>query len=497
MKNYANEILLSIKMILGITAQNHDASMALINGQNILWAAHSERYSRIKNDTMLDIDMVREMRSYGEPTKIVWFEKPWQKNLRRLYAGQNPWIVSPRDQLRLVGLNTLPIEFVGHHESHAAAGFYTSSFLDASILVVDAIGEWDTASIWHADNRGLSKVWNRRYPNSMGLFYTAFTHWLGLKPNEEEYILMGMAALGKPCIKEYMKKEFFSKFNAPNFKLKHNLHQGCQWWTAPDSVSKYDVAASVQAIMEEYLLGTVKWMKEHLPSKNLIFMGGCALNCVANTKIAELGLYENIWLMPNPGDAGSAVGAVAAYTKQHLKWQSPYLGTDIDRELDINGIVEELMAGNVVAVANGRAEFGPRALGNRSLLCDPRGPNAKNRMNTLKRREEFRPFAPAILAEYADEYFQMPVKSSPYMQFVAQCKKPKTLPGICHVDGTSRVQTVTKEDNPKFRALLEAWFKASGCPILMNTSMNVKGEPLVNSWADAQRWQDINGVRVF
>jgi carbamoyltransferase len=484
-------------MILGITAQNHDASMALVDGQEIVWAAHSERYSRRKNDTMLDLDMVREMRSYGEPTKIVWFEKPIAKNLRRLYAGQSPWIVSPRDQLRLVGLNTIPVEYVQHHESHAAAGFYTSGFPDASVLVVDAVGEWNTTSIWHADNTGLNKFWNRNYPNSMGLFYTAFTQWLGLKPNEEEYILMGMSALGRPSLKEFIKREFFSKFDAPNFTLKHNLHRGCQWWTAPDNASKYDVAASVQAIMEEYLLGTVKWMHECLPSRNLVFMGGVALNCVANTKIAELGLYDNIWLMPNPGDAGSAIGAVAAYTKQQLNWQGPYLGTDIDRELDINGIVQDLMAGKVVAVANGRAEFGPRALGNRSLLCDPRGPDAKNRMNTLKRREAFRPFAPAILAEYADEYFQMPVKSSPYMQFVAQCKKPKTLPGICHVDGTSRVQTVTKEDNPRFRALLEAWFKASGCPILMNTSMNVKGEPLVNSWADALRWQDINGVQVF
>jgi len=497
LQNYASEILSFIKMILGITAQNHDASMALIKGKNIVWAAHSERYSRIKNDSMLDADMVREMRSYGEPTQIVWFEKTWTKNLRRLYAGQTPWMVSPRDQLRLVGLNTLPIEYVQHHESHAAAGFYTSGFLDASILVVDAIGEWDTVSIWNASSNGLNKVWNRRYPNSIGLFYTAFTHWLGLKPNEEEYILMGMAALGKPNIKEFIKREFFSNFDAPNFKLKHNLHQGCLWWTAPDGVNKYDIAASVQAVMEEYLLGTVKWMKKQLPSKNLVFMGGCALNCVANTKIAQLKLYDNIWLMPNPGDAGSAIGAVAAYTKQQLNWQGPYLGTDINRELDIDGIVKELLAGNVVAVANGRAEFGPRALGNRSLLCDPRGPNAKHRMNKLKKREEFRPFAPAVLLEEANNYFDMPVKSSPYMQFVARCKHPKLLPGICHIDGTSRVQTVTKQDNPQFRTLLEAWYAASGCPILMNTSMNVKGEPLVNSWADALRWQEINGVKVF
>lgn len=484
-------------MILGINSQNHDASMALVDGDKILWAAHSERYSRRKNDTMLDIDMVREMREYGNPTKIVWFEQPWPKNLRRLYSGQRPWIVNPRDQLRLVGLNTLPIEYVKHHESHAAAGFYTSGFKDAAVLVVDAIGEWDTVSIWSADHTGLSKVWNRRYPNSIGLFYTAFTQWLDLKPNEEEYILMGMAALGKPSIVDVIKQDFFSSFNAPDFKLRHDLHHGCRWWDAPKGVSQYDVAASVQAIMEEYLLGTVKQMKTMLPSKNLIFMGGCALNCVANTKIAELGLYDNIWLMPNPGDAGSAIGAVAAYTKQHLTWEGPYLGTDIDRELDIDGIIKDLMAGKVVAVANGRAEFGPRALGNRSLLCDPRGPDAKDRMNALKRREAFRPFAPAVLEEYAHEYFDLPVKSSPYMQFVAQCKRPDLLPGICHVDNTSRVQTVNHADNPKFRALLEAWHQASGCPILMNTSLNVKGEPLVNSWADAQRWERINGVKVY
>ena len=484
-------------MILGINSQNHDASMALIDGDKILWAAHSERYSRRKNDTMLDVDMVHEMREYGEPTKIVWFEQPWPKNLRRLYSGQRPWIVSPQDQLRLVGLNTLPVEYVKHHESHAAAGFYTSNFTDASVLVVDAIGEWNTVSIWNANNTGLHKVWNRSYPNSIGLFYTAFTQWLELKPNEEEYILMGMAALGKPSIVDALKQDFFTKFNAPNFKLRHDLHHGCRWWEAPEGTSKYDVAASVQAIMEEYLLDTVTWMRRFMPSKNLVFMGGCALNCVANTKIAQLGLYDNIWLMPNPGDAGSAIGAVAAYTKQHLDWQGPYLGTDIDRELDIKSIVKELLAGNVVAVANGRAEFGPRALGNRSLLCDPRGPNAKDQMNSLKKRESFRPFAPAILAEYADTYFDMPVKSSPYMQFVAVCKRPDLLPGVCHVDNTSRVQTVSKQDNPRFRALLEAWYTASGCPILMNTSLNVKGEPLVNSWTDALRWQEINGVRVF
>ncbi len=484
-------------MILGINSQNHDASMALIDGPNILWAAHSERYSRVKNDNRIDRDMIEDMKKYGEPTQIIWFEKPLQKSLRRLWSGQRPWYDHPKFELRRVGLDHLPVEFVGHHESHAAAGFYTSKFKDASILVIDAIGEWDTVSVWKADETGLKKVWNKKYPNSIGLFYTAFTQYLGLKPNEEEYILMGMAALGKYTITDFLKKEFFSEFKPPYFKLRRNLHKGCLWWDRPGGVSDFDIAASVQAVMEEYLLETVKWIHYNLPSDNLIFMGGCALNCVANSKIAKLGLFNNIWLMPNPGDAGSAIGAVAAYTNQHLDWQGPYLGTDIDRELDIDSIVKDLLAGKVVAVANGRAEFGPRALGNRSLLCDPRGPNAKDRMNSLKRREAFRPFAPAVLAEHADTYFDMPVKESPYMQFVARCRTPDLLPGICHVDNTSRVQTVTAQDNPRFRALLEAWYAASGCPILMNTSLNVKGEPLVNSWADALRWQEINGVTVY
>jgi carbamoyltransferase len=484
-------------MILGITSQNHDASLALIDGTDILWAAHAERYSRVKNDAVLHSDMIKEMYSYGTPTEIVWFERPWFKNFRRLYAGQDPWRANPTDQLKAVGLQHIPITYIGHHKSHAAAGFYTSGLSDASVLVVDAIGEWDTVSIWHADHNGLNKHWSKKYPSSVGLFYTAFTDYLGLKPNEEEYILMGMAGFGKPVIAEQLKQEFFSKFQGPDFKLRYNLHRGCRWWVNEANVSKFDIAASVQAIMEQYLLETAKWIRNKLPSRNLVFMGGCALNCVANSLIAKSAGFDNVWIMPNPGDAGSAIGAVAAYTEQQLDWQGPYLGTDIDRELDIDAIVADLMAGKVVAVANGRAEFGPRALGNRSLLCDPRGPDAKARMNKLKKREEFRPFAPAILAEHADTYFDMPVQSSPYMQFVARCRLPELFPGICHVDNTSRVQTVSQADNPKFRALLERWYEKSGCPMLMNTSLNIKGEPLVNSWEHAKQWQTINKVKVF
>lgn len=485
-------------MILGITAQNHDASLALIDGDKIVWAAHAERYSRVKNDTVLNAKMIKEMREYGEPTEIVWFEKPWPKNIRRLVSGQRPWRVSPQEQLKAVGLNNLPVDYVEHHFSHAAGGYYTSGFKDATILVVDAIGEWDTVSIWEAQDTKIKCRWRKHYPNSIGLFYTAMTQWLGLKPNEEEYILMGMAAYGKPLYVEELRETFFSKWAPPDFTLRHNLHRGCRWWEPKDkTANKFDIAASVQKLTEEYLLETVLVMRTNTTSKNLVFMGGVALNCVANTVIAQSNIFENIWVMPNPGDAGSAIGCVAGHAQRHLDWQGPYLGTDIKGELDIDSIISDLLEGKVVAVANGRAEFGPRALGNRSLLCDPRGPDAKARMNTIKKREQFRPFAPAVLAEHANTYFDMPVTESPYMQFVARCQHPDMLPGICHVDNTSRVQTVSYNDNLKFRELLEAWYSISGCPILMNTSLNIKGEPLVNNRADADKFQQLHNIPVY
>lgn len=482
-------------MILGINALNHDAAAALIDRQQIIWAAHSERYSRQKNDSLLSADMIREMQIYGTPTEIVWFEKPLAKSLRKLYSGERPLYQSPKVQLSQVGLDHLPLHYVGHHRSHAAAGYYTSKFDDATILVVDAIGEWDTVSIWEANDGKIKQRWSKHYPHSIGLFYSAITQWAGLKPNEEEYILMGMAAYGQPVHKESLKDKFFKHWDPPNFTLKHNLHRGCRWWQP--GWSKFDVAASAQSLIEEYLFASAIKLAKNYSSRNLILAGGIALNCVANSIVAELKLFDNIWIMPNPGDAGNAIGAVAAYTEQRLDWQGPYLGTNIVRDLDIDAIVRNLLDGKVVAVANGRAEFGPRALGNRSLLADPRGVDAKVRMNTIKKREQFRPFAPAILAEYANDYFDMPVDSSPYMQFVAKCKQPALFPGICHYDNSSRVQTVTRQDNLKFRQLLEAWYHASGCPMLMNTSLNIKGEPLVNTWQDAVRFNNLHHTPIF
>ena len=286
---------------------------------------------------------------------------------------------------------------------------------------------------------------------------------------------------------DYITHEYEIKFG-------ENFHAGISP-SYLNHISNEDIAAGAQEIVEQLILNVMLRARQFNWSDNLVYMGGCALNCKANRLLGEY--FDHIWIMPNPGDAGSAIGAVAAVEQRQLNWTTPYLGTDIKRELDIDGIVKRLIKGEVVAVANGRAEFGPRALGNRSLLCDPRGPDAKARMNTLKKREAFRPFAPAILAEEAWKYFEMPVQNTPYMQYVANCKQPNEFPGICHYDNTSRVQTVKTQDNDNFRAILELWREKTGCPMLMNTSLNVKGEPLVNSFEDAVRWEQLNGVKVF
>ena len=217
-------------------------------------------------------------------------------------------------------------------------------------------------------------------------------------------------------------------------------------------------------------------------------MGGCALNCVANSKIKG----KNIWIMPSPGDAGSALGAAALVRKKKLKWQNPYLGTLIGRGIDSQEVVKELLKNKVCGVANGRAEFGPRALGNRSLLGDPRY-DIKDTVNDIKKRQKFRPFAPAILEEYADEYFEGPMNE--YMQFVAKAKHDYS--SVTHVDGTARVQVVKKDCGSVIRQILEAWYDETGCPMLLNTSLNIKGMPIVDTWDDAMEFSKLYNVKVF
>lgn len=490
-----------MKTIWGISALNHDASITVMRGNEILFAGHSERYTRIKNDEHLSFKLIDEAMTYGTPQEIVWFEKPTLKKTRQLRAGQWRELLSqaPRDYLSEFGIRNVPITFVPHHMSHAAAGYFTSKFQDAAIVVVDAIGEWDTISVWEGRHNDLRKVFSETYPNSLGLLYSAVTHRIGLKPNEEEYILMGMAAYGKPIYYDALMEDFIECKEAPNFKLKHNLHRGMRRWRE-DIKSEQDymnLAASVQKITEEYMCDLSRWAQEKVCSENLVIMGGCALNCVANEKIAQQGLFDDIWIMPNPGDAGSSLGAILAHTKQRANWEHPYLGTNIDRPFDLNGAVDALANGGIIGVATGRAEFGPRALGNRSLLADPRGDTIKDRVNDIKKRQRFRPFAPIVIEDLAHNYFDLPVQTSPYMQFTAKCLQPELFPAICHVDGSSRVQTLNEKQNPTMFKLLEEFYKKTGCPMLLNTSLNIKGEPLVNTWEDATAFQNRYSVRMF
>jgi carbamoyltransferase len=208
-------------------------------------------------------------------------------------------------------------------------------------------------------------------------------------------------------------------------------------------------------------------------------------------------LYPDIWIIPNPGDGGSSMGCAAYALGEHINFNNCFLGYEIRGRYPTKKVLKELLSGNIVGVANGRAEFGPRALGNRSLIADPRGKDIKDKVNEIKHRQKFRPFAPSVLEEHAHEIFEMPVKKSQFMQFVAQCKYPKKYPAICHVDGTSRVQTVSKQDNPGYYRLIKEFYKATGCPMVLNTSLNIKGQPIVNSYIDAVGFSKRYKVNVY
>ena len=487
--------------ILGINCMNHDAAMAVVDYSSgigeILWAAHSERYSKIKNDHYLNQKIVDEANTFGPFDKVVYYEKPLLKKTRQLYAGQWGTALSYTEmpQWHLDHFNIKIDEYVKHHDSHAAAGYFTSPFKDtgATVLTVDAIGEWETVSISTADKVWIERKETLNYPHSIGILYSAFTHRCGLKPAEEEYILMGMAAYGKPKYKQKIYDDFV--YQTP-FRLKKNLHRGLRDWEPNADVM--DIAASIQAVTEECLAEL--WHRaSKYGSRNLVYAGGVALNCAANRVLANMGLFDNIWIIPNPGDAGSSLGCIAAHQKSHLKWEHPFLGHNIDGEYPVDALIKELKENKMVGVTSGRAEFGPRALGNRSLLADPRGEGIKDLVNNIKKRQKFRPFAPAILEEDVNEYFTLPkaVQNTPYMQFTAACTHGKDFPAIIHHDHTSRVQTVRKTDNPGFYALLTEWKKQTGCPILLNTSLNIKGQPIVNDREDGKAFTNKYGVKVL
>lgn len=473
----------------GVAAGTHDGSLAVVKDNDILFASHSERYSRVKNDAHLDQEMIDEALSFGHPDIIYWYEDPYKKALRKLYAGQpNKWM-NPKKYLTQWGIHNVSIKYGNHHESHAAAGYSTSNFSNAAVLVIDAIGEFTTTSISLYKNKGgnnysNSCLFRRSYPWSLGLFYSAITDRVGLKPNEDEYILMGMAAYGRPRWVYDMRKLLSSGYN---------FHKGCRRFF-PDA-DEFDLAASAQVVYEEELIKLLKLTRSLTGEKNLILMGGCALNCLANRHTHDY--FKNVWIMPNPGDAGSSIGAIAAAEKQKLNWKTPYLGENIEGKYPVKNAIEELLKNKIVGVASGRAEFGPRALGNRSLLADPTGQEMKDAVNKIKKRQEFRPFAPVILEEDVHKYFDVERGfTSPYMQYIVRAKEPTKYPAIVHRDGSSRVQTVNKLQHEGLWRLLNQYKNHTGTPMLLNTSLNIKGEPMVNTRKDADNFQAKYNIKV-
>ncbi|CAB4156811.1 COG2192 Predicted carbamoyl transferase, NodU family [uncultured Caudovirales phage] len=474
-------------IILGINDSSHDASLAVLRDTEILFAAHAERYNKEKNTYSIPSELLNEALSHGKPDVIAYFEKRNRKRLRHaLLGGING------EYKNLYKKNTKVLDGVaevqvGHHRSHASAGYYTSGFSNATTVVIDAIGEFETATIWDCSGVKLKKVYSTRYPTSFGLFYSAFTKLLDLKPGTEEYILMGMAGFGD-------RGRFYEKVNSyfPKFNFQpQNMHTGISEnsFQILSEQDKYDIAAAVQSVYEDRLIEFMAFAKKISKSDNLVFMGGCALNCVANTKL--LPIWKNIWIMPNPGDSGSSLGAAASIAGRHLEWSGPYLGYEINNNYQVDNIVNNLVSNGIVGVASGRAEFGPRALGNRSLLADPRAAFNKDAVNKIKKREMFRPFAPVVLEEHASEWFDMD-RPSPYMQFAFRCLKSEIIPAVVHVDGTSRVQTVSRVQHEGLYSVLKKWFEITGVPVLLNTSLNIKNQPLLNDEDDARMWDVSN-----
>jgi carbamoyltransferase len=489
---------MSDNLILGWSEGFHDAAATIINGNtgSIVFASHSERHSGNKHEKHIS----PEFKTYIEERfpnikKKAFFEKPALKKSRQLYSGQYKTVATKRQ------LAWKPDVKFHHHKSHAAGTFQTSPYQEAAAVVVDSIGEWDCTTIWKCsyDKSGRAvykKVYNERYPNSIGLWYTALTHFVGLKPLDEEYIFMGMAAFGK--VEPLLLDKLEDLFN-------YNLHKGIPIDVSlKHMLNEYrdvDIAFNAQLILEEKLKDIFDRALEI--SDNVVYGGGVALNCVANTKLHQQ-CKGNLWIMPNPGDAGASLGAAALAYGKKVVWTNAFLGHRTEQSLTRTSlqlaeqIVAHLLEHKVCGVAFGRAEFGPRALGNRSLIADPRGPDMKDKVNEIKKRQKFRPFAPAVLEEHAAKYFHPDIKT-PYMQHVVNGTKitQKTLPAIVHQDGTCRVQTIAKYEQSIFRQILEIWYRETGCPVLLNTSLNIRGEPMVNTVEDAWRFEEKYDVKVF
>lgn len=575
------------RIVLGISAFYHDSAVALVRDGVILAAAQEERFTRVKGDARFPAQAVRYcLESQGitldQVNYVGFYDKPLLTYMRLLesYVAYAPrgfssfvrsfplWIkhklfISSHlyQQLNALGCGVIAEEqilFSFHHYSHAASAFFPSPFAKAAVLVVDGVGEWATTSLGRGDETQLELIKEIRFPHSLGMLYAAFTYYLGFKINDGEYKVMGLAPYGQPKYAPIIREHLLHLRSDGSFHLDMGYFDYCTGLTMTNDrfadlfggiparpsgfrpgQREMDLAASVQRVCEEIVLGLVRALHRETGEKNLCMAGGVALNCVANGRILREGPFENIWIQPAAGDAGGALGVALAISHAHGVPRVPltderdamrgaYLGPEYDQEAVLTAlapykpvfhllegellfvrVVDALTQEKVVGWFQGRMEFGPRALGNRSILGDPRSPKMQRILNMkIKYRESFRPFAPAVLYDQVSNYFEFD-GNTPYMLFTGRvqsrlCRELTEedrmrrgidllnvnrcdLPAITHVDYSSRIQTVHPDTNPCFYRLLAAFHRRTGCGVLINTSFNVRNEPIVCTPEDAYR----------
>ena len=572
-----------MKTILGISAFYHDSAACLLKNGEIIAAAQEERFTRKKHDSSYPYNAIKFVLDYGnlklsEVDQIVFFEKPFLKfeRLIETYVAFAPkgfvsfskaiplWIKEKLFQKNFL-FNKLKdqdknyksdknIFFSDHHLSHAASAFFPSPFEDAVILTADGVGEWATTTVAVGKGNKLEIKKEIHFPHSLGLLYSAFTYYTGFKVNSGEYKLMGLAPYGNPIYKDKIKQlidikedgtfrldqkyfNYATGLTMTNDKF-HNLFGQNPRDPLNEKITQFhmDIAASIQKVTEEIMIKLANAIRIEYGIKNLCLAGGVALNCVANGKILQENIFDNIWIQPAAGDAGGSLGAALAllYIDQGNKrkinsndsMKVSYLGPEftqdqIEKELRSVGanfetitydkLIDQtsdlLLKEKAIGWFQGRMEFGPRALGARSILGDPRSEKMQKNLNLkVKYRESFRPFAPSILREDVRNWFEINVET-PYMLLVANINlekkikmtqeqeklfgieklniKRSEIPAVTHVDYSARIQTVNKDTNKRYHDLISKFKGKTGCPIVVNTSFNVRGEPIVNSPKDA------------
>jgi carbamoyltransferase len=537
--------------VLGISCFYHDAAAALICNGELIAAAHEERFTRKRHDPDVPAEAVKYCLqeaglSIDDIDYVAFYDKPFVKFERILmtYLATFPrslpsfcksmpiWLKEklwvPRvihDKLGFDG----EVLFAEHHQSHAASAYLPSPFEEAAILTCDGVGEWATTTQGVGRGNQFELIKEIRFPHSLGLLYSAFTYYLGFKVNSAEYKVMGAAPYGEPKYVDQIFDELVDvredgsfKLNMKYFAYDYGLTMTNSKFDAlfgeprRESESEmeqfhWDMAASVQRVVEEIMLRIVRDLHQRTGLKNLCMAGGVALNCVSNGRIIREGPFENLWIQPAAGDAGGALGAALFVDNcvldnprktrmEHAYWGPSFSDEAIKSYLDARGAPYRSLPRDemidetarrlsddqaVVGWFQGRLEWGPRSLGSRSILADARNQENWKRVNLkIKFRESFRPFAPAVLAEKASEWFDID-RESPYMLLVCQVQEGKRIPAVTHVDGSARLQTVARESHPEFYDLLSAFDERTDCPVLINTSFNVRGEPIVCTPDDA------------